>query len=826
MKKIGLILILSLLAICQTISAQDTMIKGVLADSLTHETEPFATIRVFKAKDMNKAVAMSVTDANGKIAQQMNGKGTFVITFSSVGKMTVNKTIILNGQQELNLDTVYTCDDRQTLHAVEVVAHKPLVKMETDKLSYQVADDVDSKSNTVLEMLRKVPMVTVDGQDNITVNGSSSFKVYVDGKPSVMMSSNPSQVFKNMPASAVKSIEVVTNPGAKYDAEGVGGVLNIVMNKTQGTPASMNGYNGTVRGLASTKGFGGSAYLSGQQGKFSYSANGMYNYGRVGDTEITIDREQMSSAGNSLMHYEQSGTTKFPFSMGNLNMSYELDSLSTLSATLGMTNFTTKSSGHPTTQMSGGIYGNGFSYANQMRTNQSKTSFNGSIDYQHFFDAQHQRSLIVTYMLSVNPAKTDNYSEFDDASATTSIDLTDRYSHNKENALEHTVQADYTSPVSKTTTLSLGTKFVARNNKSDATYYLKENGEYVLNAAGSVDYRHTNDILAGYAEVDTKVGKFGFKEGLRYEQTWQKVTYKTGNGDNFTKNYGNLVPSASLSYNISQMQNIGLTYNMRITRPGISYLNPYVDRSNPTGISYGNTNLNAEKAHNIALVYNLFNSKFMMNVNLHQSLCNNAIEEYSFNDANNMLNTTYGNIVKRSQTGLNVYANWSAVKNTRLIFNGGLTYTDLRSDMLDMRNNGWQGNAMLGVQQTLPMDIRLSANLITSSKSYTLQGWTSGFNMVVGSVSKSFLKDKLNISIAALTGLSQGGSLMMNTYSHGSDFINHQKIKIPVSNLMLNVSFSFGNTKMKSKTQSVRKVENEFIEQRSQSEILNGATMQ
>jgi hypothetical protein len=238
MKKLGLILIISLLTICQTISAQGTLIKGVLADSLTHETEPFATIHVFKAKDMNKTVAMSVTDADGKIAQEVNGKGTFVITFSSVGKMTVNKTVILNGQKELSLDTVYTCDDRQMLHGVEVVAHKPLVKMETDKLSYQVADDIDSKSNTVLEMLRKVPMVTVDGQDNITVNGSSSFKVYVDGKPSVMMSSNPSQVFKNMPASAVKSIEVVTNPGAKYDAEGVGGVLNIVMNKTQGSSAS------------------------------------------------------------------------------------------------------------------------------------------------------------------------------------------------------------------------------------------------------------------------------------------------------------------------------------------------------------------------------------------------------------------------------------------------------------------------------------------------------------------------------------------------------------------------------------------------------------
>ncbi len=139
------------------------------------------------------------------------------------------------------------------LQEVEVVAQKPIVKMDTDKLTYDVTQDPDAKASTVLDMLRKVPMVTVDGQDNITVNGSSSFKIYVDGKPNVMFSSNPSQIFKSMPASTVKSIEVVTNPGAKYDAEGASGVLNIIMNRASFTPGgpspmeALNGINGNVR---------------------------------------------------------------------------------------------------------------------------------------------------------------------------------------------------------------------------------------------------------------------------------------------------------------------------------------------------------------------------------------------------------------------------------------------------------------------------------------------------------------------------------------------------------------------------------------------------
>lgn len=190
------------------------------------------------------------------------------------------------------------------LASVTVVASKPLVKMETDKMTYNVQQDADAKASTVLDMLRKVPMVTVDGQDNITVNGSSSFKVYVDGKPNPMFSANPSQIFKAMPATMVKNIEVITNPGAKYDAEGTGGVLNIVLNKQAVNGAGgndfSNGYNGNISAAAGNQTQRISAFISGQQGKLTYSANGMYNHQRMDGTTISFDRFQKDG---STMNY-------------------------------------------------------------------------------------------------------------------------------------------------------------------------------------------------------------------------------------------------------------------------------------------------------------------------------------------------------------------------------------------------------------------------------------------------------------------------------------------------------------------------------------------
>ena len=813
MKQFRAIFVMMMLMISAVMTAQTT-VKGVLTDENLGEAEPFATVRVFKHGKTDKPVAMFLTKEDGSFSQQVKGKGHYDIVFSSVGKEDLKQTITLNNQGTLDLGTLLIKENATMLKGVEIVAQKPLVKMDVDKMSYNVAEDEDAKSNTVLDMLRKVPMVTVDGQDNITVNGSSSFKVYVDGMPNVMFNSNPSMVFKSMPATAVKSIEVVTNPGAKYDAEGAGGVLNIIMNKQNPQAAqSMNGNNGTVRASGGNKSISGGAFISGQQGKLSYSANVMTTYSKPGTTDTEMEITQNNPNGTSQLMTSSNKVT-IPFTMGNLTLGYQIDSVSALNVTASINSLNIKSDGNSTTTMGGGSYGKGFSYGSSTDMRNSRTSFSGSIDYQRFFNKEHTQSLALTYQLNYSPSTVKSDNIFNTTSSI--IDLTNRYSENKEKTTDHTFQIDYTMPIATGQTLSFGTKLQLRDATSDAKYYKKG----IYDPTSSMDYEYTNTILAGYGEYAGNFGKIGAKAGLRYEQTWQNVEYHLGNGDDFKKNYGSLVPSASLQYTIGQGSNLGLTYNMRISRPGITYLNPYVDKTNPTTRTYGNTDLDVEKNHNLALVYNMFTPKLMLNLNLHHNFTDNAIEQYSFYDAQNLLNTTYGNIVKRHQTGLNGYVNWLAAKNTRLFLNGALNYTDLRSNTLSQSNSGWSANAMIGLQQTLPADFKLSVYAMTSTKNYTLQGWSGGFNLITANISKSLLKDKLNLSLMGMMGLNKGGNINIESHSQGKDFTSHTLTKVPLYGFTFTVSYTFGNSKRQAQ-QHTSRIQNDYIEQQSQGEMIN-----
>ena len=820
MRKSTITLVVMML-ISMTTLAQTTTITGVLVDETLGEGEPYATVRVFKHGSTTDPVAMFLTAADGQFRHDVKGRGEHDIVFSSVGKEDLTQTVELLGSGTLSLDTLYIKESATALKGVEIVAMKPLVKMEVDKMSYNVADDADSKASTVLDMLRKVPMVTVDGQDNISVNGSSSFKVYVDGKPNVMFSSNPSMIFKAMPATAVKSIEVVTNPGAKYDAEGAGGVLNIVLNKQTAGAASMNGYNGTLRAQAGNNGWGAGAFLSGQQGRLSYSANAMYSQMKPGTPKVYQEMEQ--AAMTQTTHSRTK--TRLPFTMGSLSLSYELDSMSTVSMSAEVTSMTMKNDGRTEMALTTkGIGGAPFAYGSNMTMKNRQTEFSGSVDYQRFFNRERSSWVAFVYQLNYSPNHNETRTDFDAVSGMP-IDITDRYSDNHEKTVNHTFQADYTTPLgggapgaTVSNTLNVGMKLMLRNASSDAKYYLAN----VYNQAMSMDYEHKNRIGAAYAEYEGKWGSVGAKAGVRYEHTWQDVEYHLGNTPDFKVDYGNFVPSASVSYSLAPTMNLGMTYNMRISRPGITYLNPYVDRSDPTALTYGNSDLDVEKTHNVAMVFNAFSQKLMLNLNLSHNFTDNAIEQYSFDDGQ-YLNTTYGNIVKRHQTALNGYANWMAHKNTRLFLNGGVSYVDLRSDMLANKNHGWQYNIMAGLQQTLPLALKLSAYYISQSKTYTLQGWSGGMNLAVGTLTRTFFDDKLTLGIQGVTGLSKGGCLSIETMSRGNGFVNHMDIRVPIYSVNFTVSYAFGNTKQQFQQTRQTRVENDFIEQKSQGEMIQGA---
>lgn len=786
--------------------AQPSTVTGIVADSLTRQGETAAIIQFFKAEDLSKPIAYTTTDDKGRFIQTITGKGEYRLLFNNMGRRQRNLDFTLDGQDTLNLGTILIQDDVQTLKAGSVTAQKTLVVMDIDKMTYKVEDDVDAKTSTVLEMLRKVPMVSVDGADNITVNGSSNFQVYVDGKPNPMMTAAPSQVFKSMPASFVKKIEVVTNPGARYDAEGVGGVLNIttISDKSSGKSIA-DGQYGTIGALGTTRGGGGSVFYSMQKGKWAFSLNGQAMYNSNKGTAIDVERVQKTENGDMTTSAQIGTDIAIPMFMGNTSLSYEIDSLNLITASAGWMHFGMTSDGLSSTLISSPY--SEFGYEGEIYNKNTQNNINANVDFQHRSAANRERALIISYQFAGNPSVNNTKNTFHNAVGSL-FDLTDRCTDALVNSMTHTVQTDFTTPLTAGGhILNIGAKYIGRHNYSDQQDYLHDGTDYIYDQMGSLKYDFYNNIGSVYTEYDGKLGTIGIKVGARYEHTWQNVRYSEGDGDDFRMNYGNIVPNASVQYNISRQQNIGLSYNMRISRPGITYLNPYVDTSDPTALTYGNTGLKTETAHNVNVVYNYFSQKWIVNLTLRDTYMGSGISAYSFYAPDNMLHTTYGNIVQSNKVGLNLFLTWIPGSKTRVIFNGGGGYNTFSSREISQKNAGFDYNAMLGLQQTLPWDLRLSANIIMIGRSVSLQGWHSGMAMGTLGVTKSILDDRLTFSLSGVTHLTGGRGMKQTTWSEGADFTNKVVNTIPMRTLTFSVSFSFGrqdSAKVKSAKKTIK----------------------
>lgn len=794
-----ILITVSCMVFAQNPPAMSYTIKGVLLDSLTLEGEPYATIRIVKKEAPAKPVKLAVTDTNGKFQEQISGSGDYVMSITSIGKSTVVKEFTLKPENKtMDFGNLYVKDDANELAAVEVVAQKPLVKVDIDKIEYNIEDDPDSKTNSLLEMLRKVPLVTVDGEDNIQVNGSSSFKVHVNGKPNNMMSNNPTEVLKSMPANTIKHIEVITNPGAKYDAEGVGGILNIV---TIG--GGFEGYTVTLSGNVSNMGGGGSAYGTVQKGKLTVTGNYAYNYNDRPRSYTNSEKTFTDEPEKELSKSSSKNTGNFQH--GNLEASYEIDTLRLV--TLGF-----------------GMYGSGSDYNNNGLTDMPKNYFyrslgkgdnswysiRGNIDYQRLFSLK-GRMLTFSYRINTQPETNDGKTWYEDKIISERwleiIKLNDQRSDGKTNTTEHTFQADYVTPIGKLHTIETGLKYIIRNNTSDTKYYnIDDAGKEVFDKGRSVDYEHLNDILAAYAGYNLRYKALQGKVGLRYERTM--LTIKNDGIKDVDRNYDDIVPSASIGLKIKDTQNIRVGYNMRIWRPSIWYLNPYRNESNPTSVSYGNPDLETEKSHAFNLSYSSFTSKFNVNLSLRHSFNNNSIERYSFRDENGIINNTYENIGKSRNTGLSAYINWNASPKTRIYINANGGYSVYRSPKQGIRNDGWDLFAYGGIQHTFPHEIRVSLNLMGATPRTSLQGKYQGFTNYGLNVNKSFLNKRLTISAFA--------NNIFSEYRKGKSTTEAANFKITTNNewpqrrFGISVSYRIGELKAQVK-KAARTISNDDV---------------
>lgn len=757
----ALILMLALCAKAQNTQHSYT-ITGVVADSVTHEGEPYATLTIARADSAAKPVKQALTDIKGRFSISSSGTGSYLLMVRSMGRKPMQRAYTVDATtRTIDLGTLLLQDGGNQLETVEVVAYKPLVKADVDKIAYSVEDDPEANTNTVIEMLKKVPMVTVDGQDNIRVNGNSSFKIYVNGKPNNMMTKNPKEVLKSMPASSIKKIEVITNPGPKYDAEGVGGILNIV---TEGK--GPEGYNATFSGRANNSSYGGGLYATVKQGKLTMSVNynASSNHSPKGYTYS--DRCQIGTDGTVTSSTVADGYTKghSQWQGGDVEASYEIDTLRLITGSFSLSKFTSKrdalNTAFSTVPATGQrLYG----YRSPSHSKENWDDYSASLDYQRSFSVK-DRLLTLSYRLESSPSTSDSRYLYTDREAAddwqTFIDrMRDQRMDGDENTMEHTFQIDYTTPFAKHHTWEAGVKYILRRNKSDNDRYNLGTGDKdeTYDSDNSSHYRHHNDILAAYTGYGLTLDKWSARLGLRYEHTLQKVEYLLGRGTNFHKNFDDLVPSARLGYKFSDATNLSLGYKMRINRPGIWYLNPYLDDRIPDAISQGNPNLDTEKSHAVDLQFSSYNSKLTYTLTGTYRFVNNSIESVDrlVNDRDieglpnptgkDVIYSSYANIGHIQYAGLMAYANWTPITNTRITLNGSVGYSHM-SDGQSLRNHGWCTNIDASLQQTFAKTWIFNASYYVQTPQPTLQGKDARYQWYNFSLSKSFMDKRLTLT--------------------------------------------------------------------------------
>lgn len=808
MKK-TLLLLIAFFIVAPSVLAQqtNTTIEGTVLDSLTRRPESYATVRLM-GQDATQPVAMGLTDSLGVFRIPVKKVGRFRLIVASLGRKPFSRDVTVStGSNKLG---ELLLSDANLLATATVKALRPLVKAEVDKLSYSMAEDPDAKTNTLLEMLRKVPMVTVDGEDNIKVNGNSSFKVYVNGKPNEMMSSNPSLIFKSYPASAVKKIEVITNPGAKYDAEGVAGVLNIVTD----TQTSMNGYNVTPSLRVDNRGVMGSFFGMAQFGKLTLSANYGIGYNKNPASKYSSEREVYDDAVNHLLESQGANKNKGTFQFGSLDGSYEFSAHDLLSFSAGIHSWNGFNTSDRQTTMLNNAGTQTYAYNLHSHQHERYPGINASADYQHTF--KENQTLTLSYRLNTSPTRDHTVNNYSDLQSVT-FGLTDLEYNTRNYADEHTGQLDFTTPLWPDHTLSAGLKYIYRNNRSNNDEYHRtaESGQpFMSDPDAGLHYRQRGDIAAAYTEYAYKHKAVSTTAGLRYEYYHIHVTYPDGSRDDFKANLGNLVPSVSLGYNLTPTQMLRLGYNLRISRPDIEALSPYVTRTTAESASFGNPNLKSSTSNNIELGYSTFNARFSLNTTLAYRFSNDGITDYTFIE-DGVQNTTYNNFLHQKSLNLGMYMNWTIVDGTTLNLNGGADYQDLKVNRTGDHNHGFHAYCWGGLTQKLPARMKIELGLFGNTRDIQLQGRGSSFFMYNLNLSRNFLKeDRLQISLRA--GNFLGRHRHFRNHIETAQYRSESDMRVNVMRLGFGVTYRLGSLKAQVK-KATRTIENNDVESHSQS---------
>lgn len=708
------------------------------------------------------------------------------------------------GKVEEKQDSVaLSINDTIALKDVEVVTMRQLVKTLDDRLSYNVEADPEASTSTVLDMLRKVPLVSIDGEENVRINGSNSFKIYKNGHPDPALSSNPKEVLRAMPASVIKRIEVITEPGARYDAEGATAILNIVT----ADGVSIEGLNGTVTASVNTFGSpNASAYIAARAGKFTLGATGFFQ---------KQTRRQFAGEDETWQTYVETGTTMYNRYRNeqpawvyhlDLNASYELDSLNLITASFGGYRYGLNICGDSHIEYHDAAGRLLTSYDNPFyMPHYGFMSWNGRADWEHR-TSRADEVLTASYMFSTTGQHEEQFDTLINL-INPPFDYTSYNKWGKERFIEHTWQLDYQLPLWSHHLLEVGGKYILRLNHSHNTMHY----DGVEGLDTDSRFKHDMHVGAAYASWRYKVGEFTLRGGLRYEYSHFRASYPDGDGEPFGRDLHDVVPSASVHWQMSQDNSLRLSWATSLNRPGIQYLNPAVRRYTTT-IEYGNPYLSSARNTMLGITFQHVGRRLTFNLKPSMTITNNLIGTYR-TVQDGVVHLTNSNDCRYLMAGVGGFVQWMMTKKTTLVMNGEVAWKRYRNPSQDLTNSGWGGNLYAQLTQQLPWRLRATATCMWYGIGHDVRH-VYGYSTIPDptimlGLSRSFLKDdRLTVRLNAYSALHKYE--ISKVYITQGDYVNHAVGHFNQRNVQVLLSYRFGSSNTRVK-QTETTVENDDL---------------
>ena len=814
-KKMSIVLAGMLLCFAPDMFANETdgKIKGIVMDGELGGPLEFVTVQV-KAKGSDKIVQGSVTGSDGKYTIGGLKKGEYVVTFSYIGYEEVSKNIsISSDNQILSLGELTLAEDANQLGEVEVVAKRPQMRFEIDRKVFDATQDIAAEGGSASDLLSNIPSVEVDNEGSVSLRGNSSVTIWINGKASGLTADNQADILDMMPAGDIKQVEVITNPSARYSPEGTAGIINIIL-KDDRKP----GYYGSVKVGADTDGgYQASGNINYSSSKVDAYANLNYRNREFKGGGIT---SRLNTTDNSFLDQTNDSKRQHNNWFGRFGATWHITKSDDLAFNVtGMTGGGDNSEN---------IHYNSIdSQKNTIYTSDRITNgdsdmkmYNLELNYVHKFSENSNIDL----MVSNNQWRRDGMNIFRQSTVYTDPSQTaNPLYQTQENEIKDKtweVQADYTNKISDMARIEAGYKGTFQRNASPVDTYTGTTAEDIRQDESLYNrFLYNQDVHALYMTYGGKWNKLSYQAGLRGEY-WRVDTRSLDfdqefNGkasETFEKDYFKLFPSAFISYALPKNNELQVNYTRRLRRPWGGQLNSFRNISDASNISFGNPELTPEYSHSFELNYiKSWESGHTLSLSGYYRSTDDVIQRIRFlNTEDNVMYTTSENVAKSQASGLEIVGKDKLFKILDLTTTVNLYYSKLdgfsylpqgaETPVIGDTDESFAWNVRMIANFSLPWGVSLQGTGNYNSKQLMAQGHREPNYSVDLGLRKSFLSDKLTLSINARDLLD---SRKFRTVTAGDGFWQDSENWRGGRRVGFTLTYNFGNmNKKKDKSKS------------------------